>query len=142
MSDCCSSSSCTQEKAPKKYKCPVCNQANIEVSIDTIYHHIKSPWKKQIGGKNYYFCETPECNVAYYSNDNSSIKKSELRILIGVKEKNDEALICYCFGVNRIEAMNNQQAKLFVTQQTKEKVCACKTHNPSGRCCLKDFPKN
>jgi hypothetical protein len=28
-----------------------------------------------------------------------------------------------------------------VMAQTKAGLCSCDTSNPSGRCCLKDFPK-
>jgi len=31
--------------------------------------------------------------------------------------------------------------KAFVVQQTKEKLCACESRNPSGRCCLADFKR-
>ena len=141
MSDYCSSSSCSTKTKPNKYRCPACLQQNVIVSTDTIYHHIISPWQWKKIDQNYYFCNTPECDVIYYGQDDSMIKKPELRTQVGVKEDSDNVLICYCFGVTKKEAINNHQARPFVTQQTKEKACACTTHNPSGRCCLKDFPK-
>ena len=108
----------------------------------TVLHHLKHPWVntppiEQI----YYFCDNPECNVVYYGQDDSVIEKERIRTLIGVKEHSEHALICYCFDINRGEAFNNPDAKMFVKEQTKLGSCSCKTFNPSGKCCLKDFPK-
>ena len=49
-------------------------------------------------------------------------------------------MLCYCFGVSRADFDRNPGTKDFVTAQTKAGLCACETSNPSGRCCLKDFP--
>jgi len=35
---------------------------------------------------------------------------------------------------------SDKRLKDFVVEQTKADVCACDIRNPSGRCCLKDFP--
>ena len=142
MSDCCSSSSCYTKTKPNKYRCPACLQQNVIVSTDTIFHHIISPWQWKKIDQNYYFCNTPECDVIYYGQDDSMIKKPELRTQVGVKEDSDNVLICYCFGVSIDEAAHNPAAKAFVIEQTRQHTCACATRNPSGRCCLKDFPKN
>ena len=79
--------------------------------------------------------------MVYFGLDGSVINKSELRIKVGVKEKTNDAQICYCFGVSKALAIQNSDIKAYVIQQTKEKNCACDIRNPSGRCCLKDFPK-
>ena len=65
---------------------------------------------------------------------------SELRSAI--KEYNEDRLICYCYGVTMKQASTNSNIKPFVIQETKEDSCACETRNPSGRCCLKNFPKS
>lgn len=135
MSDCCSS---TPETHPGRHPCPVCGNTCREVSTTTILHHIKEPWNWKTTDQGYYFCNTPNCDVAYCGEDNSVIGKSELRTKIGLKENSTEALICYCFGVTSAEA--NAGTRAFVTQKTKERLCACEIRNPSGRCCLKDFP--
>ena len=46
-------------------------------------------------------------------------------------------------GLEVAEAFHaaNKEIKDFVIKSTKEKTCACTTRNPSGKCCLKDFPK-
>ena len=140
MSDCCSSSS--SNASPGKYRCPVNGQDYRQVPLKTILHHIKDPWLWNGKSQTYYFCDDPECNVVYFGEDNSIINKASLRTSVGVKEKNMKATICYCFGVSLIEASEDKSIKEFVTQQTQDHMCDCEIRNPSGKCCLKDFPKS
>lgn len=140
MSECCSSNKVI-EQHPKRHVCPSNGQQYLEVPYSTILHHVKEPWKLTPKEQAYYFCDDPECDVVYFGFDNSTILKIQLRTKVGIKETSGDTLICYCFGVSRSEAQTNKQAKAFVIEQTKHSQCACTTHNPSGRCCLKDFPK-
>lgn len=143
MSDCCSSSCESQTKeTPRKHVCASCGNNYLEVPYSTVLHHVRKPWIKEITKQTYYFCANPDCDTIYFGLDDSVIKKAEVRTQIAVKEPdNDNALICFCFDISNIEAKTNTQAKTFVAEQTKNGVCSCTTHNPSGRCCLKDFPK-
>ena len=147
MSDCCSTSisssnseTNTEIKNPKKHSCPVNGKQYSEVSPTTILHHLNEPWNWTAKQQGYYFCTDPDCDVVYFGEDDSLILKSELRTKVGLKELNDEALVCYCFGVTKSQA-TDERIKDFVIKSTKEKTCACTTRNPSGKCCLKDFPK-
>ena len=70
----------------------------------------------------------------------SVINKAELRTPVGIKEKTDDIFSCYCFGVTKLQAKQDTAIKTYVTKQTKEKNFTCDIRNPSGRCCLKDFP--
>lgn len=140
MSECCSTSG-PEISYPKKYRCPVDGKEYGLVSATTIKHHISQPWNWEAREQGYYFCEDPECDVVYFGQDDSVIKKSALRTEIGIKEKSRTALVCYCYGVTVAEAIANPDAKAFVMQETKRKSCACATRNPSGKCCLANFPK-
>lgn len=140
MSDCCSTS-CNVESFPRKHTCPVNGMEYGQVSITTIKHHIKAPWAWQEKSQGYYFCSDPDCSVVYFGQDNSIIEKASVRTDVGAKNKSENALVCYCFGVARSEARSNPLARQFVIEQTKHKRCACETRNPSGKCCLLDFPK-
>jgi len=141
MSDCCVSTSEQAKPKTVKRKCPSCEQLCLDVPRKTILQHIKEPWRRELSEQDYYFCRTPACVVIYFSNDDKTINQSELRTRIGIKERADDALICYCFGVNKVDAATKKEVKDFVIKQTKESNCSCETTNPSGRCCLKDFPK-
>ena len=139
MSGCCTTSK-ANVSYPDKYVCPVNGKAYKAVSRTTIMHHINEPWLWPNTEQGYYFCSDPECDVVYFGQDRSVIEKSALRTIVGIKEKSDTALTCYCFGVNRKTAEDNPSTKDFVIQQTRRHTCSCSTSNPSGRCCLSDFP--
>lgn len=141
MSACCSSSGCESNR-PTKHRCPVNSKEYSDVPVRTIIHHLKEPWHWEATASHYYFCDDPACDVAYFGNDDSVIYKTQLRTRIGVKEQTDNDLLCYCFGVSRADYKLDPATKDFVIAQTKAKQCSCETSNPSGRCCLKDFPKS
>lgn len=140
MSSCCASSGC-HNMHPKKRRCPVNGREYAEVSTRTIAHHIKEPWAWVASTERYYFCDDPECDVAYFGDDDSVIHKSQLRTRIGVKEHGADDLLCYCFGVSKADFGRNPGIKTFVMAQTKAGLCSCDISNPSGRCCLRAFPK-
>lgn len=140
MKNSCSSTN-NSGQTPRKYRCPVNGREYSEVSSTTIIHHIKEPWKWENKEQGYYFCDDPECDVVYFGEDNSIIEKRDLRTIVGIKQKTEESLTCYCFGVNKQEAASNLAAKAFVVKNTRNHTCACEIRNPSGKCCLKDFPK-
>lgn len=104
-------------------------------------HHIRdsASWTGTAG--RYFFCDDPACDVVYFGGDGVTIRKSQLRTRVGVKESSADALVCYCFGVTMADALNDPAIRDFVVAQTKRGLCSCETSNPSGRCCLKDFPK-
>ncbi|MFZ1537646.1 MAG: hypothetical protein WAT23_09730 [Chromatiaceae bacterium] len=138
MSSCCSSSGCDSAQ-PHKGRCPVNGLVYSEVTVRTIAHHIQEPWSWVPSAKHYYFCDAPDCDVAYFGDDNSVVLKTRLRHRVGVKERAEQDLLCYCFGVSRADFERDPATKEFVIAQTKIGACSCETSNPSGRCCLKDF---
>lgn len=140
MSDCCDGDSCST-KRPTKLPCPRSGQACNAVEVRTILHHLARPWKWEAGEQTYYFCDDPRCEVVYFGGDGETILQDSLRTPVGIKTQADDALICYCFGVTRAQACHDPAIKAYVVEQTKTKHCACDIRNPSGRCCLKDFPR-
>jgi len=140
MNDCCSSNSCKTSRSIR-HQCPANGIEYRDVSARTIAHHVKQPWLWNIHDQVFFYCEDPECEVVYFADDDSVILKSQLRTEMGIKTKSRSALLCYCFGVTKIDAQQNPKIKNFVTDQTKKGICSCETSNPSGRCCLKDFSR-
>ncbi len=140
MSNCCSASA-PDNSHPKKYPCPVNGREYAEVSVRTIRHHIKASWDWVPTAERYFFCDDAECDVAYFGADDSVILKSHLRTRIGIKEHAGDNLLCYCFGVSKAAFSQQPSTRNFIVAQTKAGLCSCETSNPSGRCCLKDFPK-
>jgi hypothetical protein len=139
MTGCCTTSK-SNRSYPDKYACPVNGKVYKAVSQTTIMHHINKPWLWLNTDQGYYFCSDPQCDVVYFAQDSSVIEKSSLRAVVGIKEKSETAPICYCFGVNRKTATDNPAAKEFVIEQTRQHACSCSSSNPSGRCCLGNFP--
>lgn len=139
MNDCCATPD-SKTTHPHKHRCPANGLEYAEVSARTISHHIKNSWHWQTQDVRYFFCDDPNCDVVYFDEHDSVILKSQLRTQVGIKETSDDALLCYCFGVTKADAHNDSNIKNFVMQETKLKRCSCDTRNPSGRCCLKDFP--
>lgn len=140
MSDCCFSES--NDSHPRKLPCPGNGRECAEVSARTIAHHMKASWQWQATATRYFFCDDPACDIVYFGDDGSTIGKAQLRTRVGVKEGADDSLLCYCFGVSRADYRETPGIRDFVVAQTKAGLCSCETSNPSGRCCLKDFPRN
>ncbi len=147
MSHCCPSSSSPISSDTHKQSCPKAQQyakhkqqVCPQVSQRTILHHLKEPWLWQLKQQSYYFCRDPKCDVVYFGHDQSIIRQDELRTIVGIKEPSENATLCYCFGVTHQDIQNNPQIKAFVIEQTKTQLCACDIRNPSGKCCLGDFP--
>ena len=142
MADCCSSNHVESKPAEKRKLCPSDHRESQQVPFKTILQHVKKPWQDLIAEQQYYYCESPECEIVYFGEDNSVIKQSELRSQVGIKSSaSDDALICYCFDVSVAEARQDESVMQFVTEKTKNQLCSCEIQNPSGRCCLKDFKR-
>ena len=139
MSSCCSNDK-SEKTFPRKQPCPVNQQDYILVSLKTVLHHINNSWQANLKQQGYYFCSDPSCDIVYFGEDGRVIKTSELHTTVSVKNNKPNDPVCYCFGVTRNVAEKNPEIKNFVIQQTKLGNCSCETSNPSGRCCLKDFP--
>ncbi|MGB5831500.1 MAG: hypothetical protein WBG92_05850 [Thiohalocapsa sp.] len=107
----------------------------------TIIHHIKLPWLWSDKRRRYFFCNDPACDVVYLGDDHSLVRMTQLRTGIDIKDSSDEAMLCYCFGIKKSDAIADPGIKAFVIAQTRKGLCSCDTSNPSGRCCLKDFPR-
>ncbi|WP_126453701.1 putative iron-sulfur cluster-binding metallochaperone [Sulfuriflexus mobilis] len=140
MSDCCSVDAQKKSK-PVKCECPRNGNNYPEVQRKTVLQHIDKPWIHALKEQKYFYCDDPACEVVYFAEDNTLITTSQVRTHIGIKDHSNSALRCYCFGISNLEAQTQPEAKSFVIRQTKAALCSCITSNPSGRCCLKDFPK-
>lgn len=140
MSECCASNQCKQQNS-RRHICPENGKAYLGVPYKTVLHHVKEPWKLDLLKQSYYFCDDPSCDVVYFGSNNSTINKTLIRTKIGIKENSEDSLVCYCFGVSKLVAQSSKLARNYVIEQTKNSLCSCTTSHPSGRCCLKDFPK-
>ncbi len=140
MSDCCSTNTCSA--SPKKAVCPVNGQSYHRVERKTLLHHLRKPWQLELPQQAYYFCDSPDCDVVYFGQDQKTFTQADLRTQVGQKSQRDDRTLCYCFDVKQGDlALRLGAARNFVIDQTRDSTCDCEIRNPSGRCCLKDFPK-
>ncbi|MEE8379319.1 MAG: hypothetical protein V3R49_02975 [Gammaproteobacteria bacterium] len=132
----------TNETAtPRKAPCPVNGLSYSRVKVKTILHQVKKPWQLNLLNQNYFFCDDPNCDVVYFGEDKSVLVRSDLRISVGQKSQDREKTICYCFDVQFSDLdVDKVRARAFVVEQTKNGSCDCELRNPSGKCCLKNFP--
>ena len=140
MASCCSSS--TQENNyPKRHICPANGNEYLAVSPATIKHHLNEPWAWKETNQGYYYCTDPKCDVVYFAEDDSTLTQADLHTSVGRKSTSPDATVCYCYHASQQDIINNPSIRDFVIQETQAKNCACDSKNPSGRCCLADFPK-
>ena len=140
MSNCCST------KKAGKSSCPECEQIQKSVTIETLLHNIVSPLNQTIDEQNYFFCSNSACKTVYFGENGKQFRVESIRGEVGQKQTSNSRIICYCFDVtaqqvlNEIENTGESSSKKFVISQTKAKLCACDIRNPSGTCCLANFP--
>lgn len=140
MTHCCSAGN-SSEQHPKKFRCPVNGREYSSVKLNTLMLHIQKPWGAKLTDQGYYFCDDPNCDVVYFAQDGSVFNKQQVRTTIWQKVAEQDSDVCYCFGATHQQASENKDILEFIQAQTREGHCSCETRNPSGRCCLKDFPK-
>ncbi|WP_297453309.1 hypothetical protein [Persephonella sp.] len=115
--------------------CPECKQRGFPVKEITLKNFVQQPLRTYAG---FFFCHNPDCEVVYFNNTAKiTIKKDQLNVRVGIKEKEPPRPICYCFGYN-IEDLNENTVEE-IKQKIKEIGCQCEIKNPSGRCCLSDI---
>lgn len=154
MDNCCSSGSkkssadtCCATEIPETAHCPADGRSCRRVELRTVLHHLKRPHANRPTTQGYYFCDSHECDVVYFGQDGSVITRHDVRSEVGQKSRSPDRVICYCFGITEGEVLGemdhqrSSSAREFVIEQTRLHNCACDVRNPSGRCCLKDFPK-
>jgi hypothetical protein len=113
------------------------------VTTTTLLHQLAKPWQQSPGDEPYYFCNQPGCTVVYFTTSGRQFGAEALRQPVGQKSTAAGRTFCYCFDIrfsDLAHATAARQRRDFVIQKTRHKVCACEQRNPSGRCCLRDFP--
>jgi hypothetical protein len=132
---------CTSHNPNSIATCPVNGKPYREVGRQTVLHHARKPWAKNLPEQRYYFCTDTHCDVVYFGEDKSLILRDEMRETVGQKSRHPQRTVCYCFDIKRSDIQHNPQPlKQFVIEQTKDSQCDCRIRNPSGKCCLKEFP--
>jgi bacterioferritin-associated ferredoxin len=124
--------------------CPLCKNEGLEVEKITVANHAKeSCWP--LGEENYSFCESPDCEVIYFTGSGSrTLKKGDVKTRVTFKEKSSPRPLCYCKQVTEedvVRAIDNG-AKTFEQVRQATNIGGgghCKITNPAGRCCSRNY---
>jgi len=129
--------------------CKKCGNKGKSVKRITLENLVKESKLKDIKDLDgFYFCETPSCKVVYFNNKQEVyLQKEDIKVRVGIKEKEGPIPVCYCFGWTQERIFNQIKQKGYTTalQEINAKVkageCACEIKNPSGRCCPGEVSK-
>ncbi len=83
--------------------CPICRGIGQKVRKVTVKHQVKRGFK--VEGEQFFLCRTPECDVAYYTQDGKTILQEQLINKIWFKEVPPPVPICYCANVTEDEIL-------------------------------------
>jgi hypothetical protein len=142
--NCCEYQTCLEDRKKTVRMCdaPSCQAQSHPVTVRTMFLMLKPELFDQLSGDNQYrFCASPHCPVVYFSADRC-FRIDDLRIRVGLKEKDDPIPLCYCFGFteehvrHEIETTGGSTIHQHIKSLIKEGMCACEERNPSGMCCL------
>jgi hypothetical protein len=123
--------------------CASCGAASRPVKRRTVLLMIRPELFDRAGEAKYRFCTGPDCRVVYFTEAGGPCFTTEdLRVRVGLKEKDDPVPLCYCFGFDergaREEIARTGRCSIpeRVTALIRQGLCACPERNPSGACCL------
>lgn len=159
--DCCSTNATTGEAvsvtealsadpqnapAPQddpRHGCAICGGASRPVTRKTMLLMLKPELFGRVGDSDYRFCSDPKCRVVYFAEvEGANFTTEDLRLRVGLKERADPILLCYCFGFDEADAREElaRTGATTIPQRIavliKQGMCACAERNPSGACCL------
>jgi hypothetical protein len=118
--------------------CPSCGQFGVPVGEPTIQAHVPPEHRRRLG-KTVYWCDHPDCPVAYFDNFDARVDVPMLDRK--VYPKAPDAPLCPCFALTYDdiaadveEGVPTRIRELYRRSQTGEAHCI--TAAPGGRCCL------
>jgi hypothetical protein len=128
--------------------CRKCGGASRPVARKTVLLMLKPELLDHATKAEYRFCSDPDCRVVYFSEHSDQIfTTSDLRVRVGLKEREGEIPLCYCFGFDEADAREEIMSTGLtsipqrIAALIKQGMCACPARNPSGACCLGEVNK-
>jgi bacterioferritin-associated ferredoxin len=128
--------------------CPVSGTRSKQVDLLTVRSLVRH-LEFAMRATQYYFCTAPGCDVVYFplNPEAPSFPRDDLLVRVGAKESNEEATVCYCFGISRryireeVESTGGSSVAEKIKAEIQAERCACAVKNPSGKCCLGDVAR-
>jgi hypothetical protein len=149
--DCCSdkglidmpTDAATVSVSDARQECPACGRESHTVTRKTVLLMLKPRCFDRMGDSEYRFCADPECRLVYFAEDGGeSFTTEDVRVRVGLKEREDPIPLCYCFGFDEADVRQEIRAtgQCSIPQRIgaliRRGMCACVERNPSGKCCL------
>src|SRR5215831_15566310 len=94
MEDCCRQS----ETEGGREICPACGAKGKGVSTLTLKQMVRPEFLEEVSKPGFLFCQTASCDVVYFHPEGEQLRKKDVRVQVGVKEREDPVALCYCFG--------------------------------------------
>jgi hypothetical protein len=109
---------------------------------------LKPSLLERVGEGAWRFCAGADCLVVYFSEDSDAVfTTGDLRVRVGLKEREDPIPLCYCFGYDEADVREEiahtggSAVPQKIAAMVKQGLCACEARNPSGACCLGEVIK-
>ncbi len=143
--NCCGTDILVAERnsEPMAQLCGSCKGKSRPVSRKTVLLTLKPELLEQAITGTYRFCATRDCPVVYFDEGSSQVfTEDNLRVVVGVKAREDPIPLCYCFGFDeshiRGEILRTGRTTIpdRISGLIREGLCACEARNPAGVCCL------
>ena len=122
--------------------CARCGATGRPVSTLTVKHMVKPQFLATASKSGFRFCASPNCDIVYFHPDGHQLCKGELRVRVGLKETQESAPLCYCFGFTRamllqeLRSSGHSRIPSIISAELKSGNCGCEVRNPQGSCCL------
>ncbi|MBI2923872.1 MAG: cation transporter [Planctomycetes bacterium] len=127
--------------------CPLSGKPGRRVPDVTLRSLVRDDRQSEVQGREWYYCDSPDCEVVYFAADGRTLRKDALKVRVGAKEKTSPRTVCYCFG-HSVESICDEVARTFestvaasIAAKVKAGECRCEILNPKGACCLGDVKK-
>lgn len=140
LSDCCTPNEITSSSSFFGV-CPSCKSKGKKVGVITLKSLLKPSALETLNADlNYFFCQTPDCDVVYFTNEKTYLM-SDMKVRVYQKDQSLTVPACYCFDWTR-EKIHEQLKNVHtlptehIRKNIKANRCGCEVNNPQGSCCL------
>ena len=120
------------------FLCPRCQGIGLPVPWSTVAGLVPAEKRKHLG-PSCYFCETPNCPVAYFDGLESAVLAADCTRSFYPKDVT--APLCACFGLTHEDVLcdldDGQPTRIrALLAKSKTPAARCAELSPTGSCCL------
>ncbi|MFT6230510.1 MAG: hypothetical protein ACJAZO_001013 [Myxococcota bacterium] len=126
---------CCDVENPPTTTCPSCGQRGRKVGTVTLTSLVPD---NAFETKDWKFCRTLHCPVAYYSGSDEWVSTHRVSVTIFQKVTTADRPVCYCFSYSArdIERDEAGQIPADIKDRCRRGQDRCPEMNPQGTCCL------